>query len=541
MNEWNDRSISGLTLSQLMELPAFRNSRVVAGANGLNRTVTSINQLDAPDVKNWAHPDELIITTGFVFKDNLLELDSLIPRMVQLSLAGLCIKPKRFIKAIPPSTIQMADELNFPLIELAEDSHFDVILKDFFSALMDRQTAFLQQILGLNELLMRMMLDGVKLNRIAEKLSVLVQNSISIIDALNDRKEFSLYPANLENVKLEDLEANETPENCFSLPLRIDNKQVGALCIWATYQSIRDSDIAVLNKLLLPVTLEISQEYSLREIENSNFNDFLIHLFNDRITDEAHEIRRAQSVRINPLEQHMLVCLRMPEQVNIANFNGYLRTASVFNDIIVMLENRGFSCRIAKDGTVCHLIIHTSPKSTRGSLNGVKKTLAEILRNVRKTYPQFITAAGCGRAYTGIKGIIRSHQEALNALYMCETTFPEMEFVFYGDLGLIRLIFSQTPAGEVRDFIDENLGELLKLTPRKRDEFLETLDHYFECHGNLKRMSEEMYTHYNTIVYRIRRIQEITGRNLAAEEDRFCLETAVRLYRFTEARFGLQG
>ena len=59
-----------------------------------------------------------------------------------------------------------------------------------------------------------------------------------------------------------------------------------------------------------------------------------------------------------------------------------------------------------------------------------------------------------------------------------------------------------------------------------------TLDYYFEYFGNIKRISEEMFTHYNTISYRIKNIQELTGLDLHNREDHFLLETALYLYKF---------
>jgi transcriptional regulator, CdaR family len=42
-------------------------------------------------------------------------------------------------------------------------------------------------------------------------------------------------------------------------------------------------------------------------------------------------------------------------------------------------------------------------------------------------------------------------------------------------------------------------------------------------------MSETLYTHYNTILYRINRIQEITGANLNDSNDRLNLEIALKI------------
>ena len=42
-------------------------------------------------------------------------------------------------------------------------------------------------------------------------------------------------------------------------------------------------------------------------------------------------------------------------------------------------------------------------------------------------------------------------------------------------------------------------------------------------------MSDALYTHYNTILYRINRINEITGMNLDDPNDRLNLEIALKI------------
>ncbi len=51
----------------------------------------------------------------------------------------------------------------------------------------------------------------------------------------------------------------------------------------------------------------------------------------------------------------------------------------------------------------------------------------------------------------------------------------------------------------------------------------------FETNGKSEKMSEVLYTHYNTVLYRINRIQEITAKDLDCEYDRYGLQTALKI------------
>ena len=63
----------------------------------------------------------------------------------------------------------------------------------------------------------------------------------------------------------------------------------------------------------------------------------------------------------------------------------------------------------------------------------------------------------------------------------------------------------------------------------KRWRTIKTLSMYFECGGNLKKVSEKMYIHYNTILYRINKIQQITNMDLSNSNDRLNLEVSLKI------------
>lgn len=73
------------------------------------------------------------------------------------------------------------------------------------------------------------------------------------------------------------------------------------------------------------------------------------------------------------------------------------------------------------------------------------------------------------------------------------------------------------------------LGSLVEYDKEKGTDLVLTLTKYFETQGNLKEMSEELFIHYNTVVYRLQRIREITGIDLDDYEERLNLQIALKI------------
>ncbi|BDF70303.1 hypothetical protein CE91St41_24700 [Oscillospiraceae bacterium] len=523
---------AAIPLYEILQLNTFADSRILAGEGSLDRGVVGINQLDAPDISNWARPGELLVTTGFVVKDDLNRLSELVDSAVHMGLAGLCIKPKRFIQSVPDSVIDTAAQFEFPLIELSPQAHFDDMLKEFYTGLIQRQALFLEQVTQLKNLVMRLLLEGGTLEAIAQQISELAGNSVFIEDTLNHRGVMSCCPSDMAVADGKEALLKQFGAGCASLALSVEGHDFGTLYIFPTCRSIRPNDIALVRELVLPVVLEISREFSLREMENGHFNDFLVHLFNDKISDIRREEDRASNFQLSDRETYLLICLRIAKLERSSNYYATLQIASAFSNISALFQQIGYLCRIAHEGPVYYLII-TAQKRRNLESGAARRDISNVMRRVNETYPKLLLGAGCGQIHTGLPGLIQSRNEAMSALRMSELSDPPGELQFYRDMGLLRFVYSEQPAEEAAMLIQDTLGNLLTYSPKKRAELLDTLDHYFSCFGNLKKMSEEMYTHYNTIAYRMKRIEELTGLNLDSEDSRLKLQVALRLYMFS--------
>ncbi|MER6852146.1 helix-turn-helix domain-containing protein [Streptomyces flaveolus] len=70
-----------------------------------------------------------------------------------------------------------------------------------------------------------------------------------------------------------------------------------------------------------------------------------------------------------------------------------------------------------------------------------------------------------------------------------------------------------------RALADRVLGPLLRLEPADRDVLLDTLTMWLDCDGSAQRAGERLYCHRNTVLNRLRRCEQLTGRSLARPAD----------------------
>jgi sugar diacid utilization regulator len=91
------------------------------------------------------------------------------------------------------------------------------------------------------------------------------------------------------------------------------------------------------------------------------------------------------------------------------------------------------------------------------------------------------------------------------------------------------LLLASVPGSVLRSFRERLLGPLQAYDERHRAELLPTLRQFLACSGSWNACAASMYVHVNTVRYRIRRIEELTGRDLSCLDDQVDFFLALRI------------
>lgn len=122
------------------------------------------------------------------------------------------------------------------------------------------------------------------------------------------------------------------------------------------------------------------------------------------------------------------------------------------------------------------------------------------------------------QARTGISPPYRSLAETPRALHLAQaalsgTASGKAEVRVFEASPLAALMVCEPAEGH--RLAQEVFGPVLGLPPEDRATLLETLNAYLDQSGSAERAAEVLYCHPNTVRYRLRRLQELTGRSLA--------------------------
>ncbi|HEU5198466.1 MAG TPA: PucR family transcriptional regulator ligand-binding domain-containing protein, partial [Ktedonobacterales bacterium] len=169
------------TVNDALKVGPLRLARVLAGTNGLNRSLSYVNVMEVPDILKWVKRDELLLTTLYPMRDMTISPAELIRELSRRSLAGIAIKIGRYVDSIPDEMIEAAEYERLPLLELQPDVSFNDIINSLLAEILNAQATKLRHSQDVHQRFTEIVLAGGGLSEIAENLAALLQSPVVIV------------------------------------------------------------------------------------------------------------------------------------------------------------------------------------------------------------------------------------------------------------------------------------------------------------------------------------------------------------------------
>ncbi|MDX3056935.1 helix-turn-helix domain-containing protein [Streptomyces sp. NE06-03E] len=171
--------------------------------------------------------------------------------------------------------------------------------------------------------------------------------------------------------------------------------------------------------------------------------------------------------------------------------------------------------------------------------------LADDRPHARALYEALTLETGAPSGSIGVSArsdspgdIPQHYREAQRALEVRRHALERYGMTFFDQLGLYRILGPGNDFRELEAFVHEWLGQLIDYDARNNSAMAETLARYFDCGGNYDETAASFAIHRSTLRYRLQRIREISGNDLANVEDRLNLQVATRVWKIVLGESG---
>jgi len=154
-----------------------------------------------------------------------------------------------------------------------------------------------------------------------------------------------------------------------------------------------------------------------------------------------------------------------------------------------------------------------------------------IRRELDESAPGFQTAVARSRPASDPVDLHRAGAEAfLAANVAVAQSRPELAFEDTGSYRLLLPAMVEDPQ-ELRRFHQDTVAPLIAYDEQYETELVRTLETFLDADGNVAQSAQRLYTHRHTVRYRLERVRELTGLDVASTDGRERLGLGLKAMR----------
>jgi PucR family transcriptional regulator, purine catabolism regulatory protein len=501
--------------------------RLLSGGAELDVPVRWVHISELEDPTPFLSGGELLLTTGMALTDAGTQR-AYVARLARHGLAGLGLGTGFAHEAMPEALVAAAAEHGFALFEVPYEVPFIAPTEKAFTHLVNEQYAVLRRALAAHERLERIVLSEQGLAGVAAALSGLIGGPALVFDGRGEELASSgaeaPVVAELGSELRERTRAGarrgfapggELEGRALALPVARAGGDDGAPQAWLVAAkgngSLSEFDRLTLHQAVTIVALELLRKRMADDTERRLAGDVLSALVSGELAG-ADLARRLEPFGL--AEQAGMVVFAPPRQVKTAVEDALARAVRDEAAAGLVAGTGRFSCALL-----------APPKGSDEELFALAERVR--LRVMRDAGAEL--TAGAGRAAPA-GDARRTFHEARCALEARELTGNGAPgpVATYHDLGSFQLLLSLQDDEALRLFCDSILAPIEDGEGAYGGELMRSLEAFIECNGQWERAARQLYCHRHTLRYRIRRVEELTGRSLDSARDRIDFWLALR-------------
>ncbi|TGV25969.1 PucR family transcriptional regulator [Mesorhizobium sp. M00.F.Ca.ET.186.01.1.1] len=556
-----------LTIKDLLQIKSIEGIKIIAGEQGIDNVVSIVNIIENPDAFDWLSSNELLLSTGYIFKDNPELQNKIIKELAEINCSGLCIKMQRYFDQIPQNMIDLANQYGLPLLALPFEYTLSKVIAIINEKASGRYDLLNRKTLDMHNALFRIALEGGGLDRISSELSETINNPVLFLDrdwhllqatevaenpiplasclTLNKNRpvftrEFTdSVPKNISQIKKSIkriYHAKNQDVKCRILPVAVANYIYGYIVVWQTVRELNEFDYIVLEQASTIVALERIKAREIEEVKLKIRQDFFDDLLTGKITSaesiqtlcDLHGLNSAYTYFCMVIN---LVPVEVEEMADMVDRKYELdRIAKKCVDLVYDYSGKAsgeVTCFYRNNRIIILLGQHEHRPLI--SVSEAKQFAGELYSALAEKIKKTLFFIGIGRSYKTIASLHKSFSEAHEAIRLMQRFNSKGDVSHFEDYSVYHFLDSNIKDSELEDFFLKRLGKLYEHDQQFGTSFMVTLDQYFLHKQNVREAAKAMFIHRNTFIYRIEKIKELLNMDLKNSEELLQIQLALKI------------
>jgi PucR family transcriptional regulator, purine catabolism regulatory protein len=538
--------------------------RLLCGEAATDLPVRWVHISELRDPTAWLSGGELLLTTGMQLNTAQRQRE-FVSRLADHQLAGLGFGVGFGHREVPPALVQAAAERDFPVFEVPYELPFIAVTEAAFTQLVNEQYAVLRRALSAHERLERVVLSQRGLDALAGTLATLVGAAVLVFDARGEPLAQRAFRRTLDAEAVSALRDElyewrigprtpraflpshaELAERSLALPVAADgaaDERVPEAWLVAVKDTgpLSDFDRLTLHQAVTIVALELLRGRVAGDTERRLAGDVLAAVVDGGLA--GPELER----RLEPFglaERVAVIVVQRPHggRGSPAPVEDALRLALREEAAPGLVASTGaFTCGLVNAGDE-HELFELGERVAR-RLTGDNGTGLRV--GIGRSVPGGEARRSFHEGRCAVEAVAlgvghgdRTSSEASNGASDATGNgtgnrspahlMSGHHVATYRDLGSFQLLLSLQDDEALRLFCDSILGPIEASEGHYGGELMRSLEAFIEENGQWERAAKRLYCHRHTLRYRIRRVEELTGRDLHTARDRIEFWLALR-------------
>ncbi|MFK0094672.1 PucR family transcriptional regulator [Pseudomonas sp. NPDC090592] len=452
-----------LTVQTLIAIDPLK-LQVAAGMAGIGRTITWAHTVDLPDPWRWVSPGDLVMTTGVGLPQASQEQVEWLEQLVQSNASALVIAPRQDAPGVTQALLEAADRLHFPVLRASFELEFVKLSHQVIESVLQAQ----RERFNASERLFQTYAEALrKQPEMAGRLSILANAlgmSLSIEDAVSG----------LKIVETQGI----PPEDCNHIErIPIGGRARANLIISTSARRTSDDSILV-RSLAGLLGVELERLMIQRDLQREEGAALL-----RRLVDSTTEF----SLALPMLERHgltgTLVSLAiLPGPAGPWSIDDVHHAPALYPLTPLMFVENGLLMALSRNQPSVPEALRTSlGNGTVIGVSGPISTATGLQESFRQSRLALTQAREVGKD-------ILAYGEAETGLIMAPKTMPE-----------------------ARALVGRYLGPLIEHDRTQGAALVTTLATFLKNDGNWKATAFDLDVHRQTLVYRLKLVEQLTG------------------------------
>ncbi len=557
-----------LTVKDIMDFDTLLDAKVRTANSVLpSRPVEWVSITETP-VENFVRKHELVLTTGIGCSNDMMLFEQFVRDVIESEASALAIATGRYIFDLPPEIICLAEEHDFPIIEVPWEVRFADITHDVMKELTKRQQTQSRKSEEVQQQLLTMILHGESLTKVAKYIAKQIGYSVVITDkkghcrGRSDTSRLFLekWQDNVDREVVPD-ESSLTDstahhplhtkikkimngkETMIQLPIIQEyNRVQGYLFVVAVNQSpmLTTSVVNILEHGVTASALAFVKENAIEETKMRLRDDFVWSLTKAPLQSLDQSKERASLLGYD-LSADYICIVGFPENFQkIFQKKDYESYQQWVNSMIHYIKEEMIYAgeSLHKKTMVTyqaeHFIIFLEVHDHHDE--SVHHFLDLLERRMTHLLPEVILSYGISDFHQNEAMFTQSYENANLALKIGRTQKGVGFRVHYADTKMERALLSLASNAEICIIAKETVTPLVEYEFHRDVSLIDTITVFNEHQCNVSKTARALSLHRQSLLYRLRKIESLTGLSLVDPNDLFLLNMSLKIWGLQKVR-----